>query len=111
MKAGWHRAATALTGFVLAFLLATGSAPGQEAKYPIEILPSIGGNTLYPIALAKDGRFAAIPAGNGAQLWDLEKGRLVRRFTGLPSNPTSVDISSDGKWIAAASNKGIHVWE
>ena len=37
-------------------------------------------------------------------LWDVETGKIIRRYTGLSSVIWSYDISSDGKYILAGSD-------
>jgi WD40 repeat protein/uncharacterized caspase-like protein len=85
------------------------SAPAQQTK--IEVVPSLGAYTSHPVAPTPDGRFAAIAAGNGAELWDIDRGRLVRSFTGLNGLADAVDVSADGKQIAAAKGKKIQIWD
>src|SRR5262249_17008772 len=106
-----HRMLYFVLSAVFAFvpLLAASSAPAQNAK--IEIVPSVGGYTINPVVITRDGRFAAIATGNGAELWDLEKGRLVRKFAGVKSLTNSVDISPDGTRIAASGENMIVIWE
>ena len=95
-----------------ALALAQVPKPGHGSdKYPVEIVPSVGGSTLHPMAVTPDGRFATIASGNRAELWDLEKARLVRRFTGLDSLAQSVDISPDGTRVAATDGDLILVWD
>ena len=116
MTSNWHGLATA---FTLTWVLGIGSVAAQDAKgvaasnkSPVEIIPSVGGSTIAPIAITRDGRFAAIASGNGAELWDLEKGRLVRKFTGLKAGAQCVDISADGTRIAAGEfGDTILIWD
>ena len=73
------------------------------------------------------GQFAFSPDGhqlatvsNGVKLWDIRNPKKITKIATLPFDEThkvrsgacAVDISPDGKWIAAGySNGTIHVWD
>src|SRR5271156_5850705 len=97
-----------LSGLIVGTLVAasfcfgiTGSRAQQVAtgknspNFPIEIVPSTMNGWSKP-SFTADGRFAVIGNGNGAQVWDLEKNRLVRTFVGLTTINTAVALSPDG---------------
>jgi WD40 repeat protein len=57
-----------------------------------------------------DSRFMALGNGNGGQLWDLTKDRLVRTYSGLRSISTAIAISPDAKHLAAGAGGVLNVW-
>src|SRR5271156_1534533 len=105
-----------LAGGIL-FILGLSYSPSTAQRFPsdgpggaIEIVPSTLGGWGKP-SFSADGRLAVIGNGNGAQLWDLQKNRLVRTFTGLGSINTTVALSADGTRVAAGAGKSIIVWD
>ncbi|MER8823055.1 caspase family protein [Mesorhizobium sp. M0991] len=73
---------------------------------PIELTPAFTNGSRFDVAA--DGQYAVI-AGDGAELWDISRRRLVRRFGG---SVVSVAISGDHKFVAAGdSNGSATVWD
>ena len=64
------------------------------------------------LAVAPDGKQAVIvSAGRGAQLWNLQTGRMEFGFQSAARSPTCADFSSDGRFIATAGHDGlIRIW-
>ncbi len=89
---------------------------------PLGVLrPPIGpGNegSLYAVAVAPDGRFAAVGGWTGTvandsiYLFDLQTRQIVHRWGDLPEVIDSLAISPDGHRLAAGfgPGKGVHVW-
>ena len=105
-----------LAGSILLIILSLSFAQSKAQRLsndgqsgPIEIIPSTLGGWSKP-AFTADGRLVVVGNGNGAQLWDLPKNRLVRTFTGLGSINTTVALSPDGTRIAAGAGKSINIW-
>ncbi len=78
--------------------------------FPIEIIPSTMNGWNKP-SFTSDGRFAVLGNGNGAQLWDLDKNRLVRTFVGLTSINSAAALSPNGLQVAAGAGKVLNVWD
>jgi RNA polymerase sigma factor (sigma-70 family) len=79
------------------------------------------GQTLQDLVFAADGRrLAALKAGTSGEdppaasvfLWDLDRGRLVRRLDGLKGLSALVVLAPDGRTLATASRDGTAaLWE
>src|SRR5262245_7613971 len=89
----------------------------QAGGDPVEIVAMTSGHANdgsgSSIALDATGRFAAIVSATRAELWDIEKGRLIRTFFS-PSLQIAdaVAVSMDGARIAVGgTGKEIVVWE
>lgn len=54
-----------------------------------------------------DGRFLAGAGRAGATLWDMETGRITRRFQGSVYAPSDVAFLSDGNELMVASGEGL----
>jgi RNA polymerase sigma factor (sigma-70 family) len=77
--------------------------------------------TLQDLVLAADGRrLAALKAGTSREdppaasvfLWDLDRGKLVRRLDGLKGLSTPVVLAPDGRTLATAGQDGTAaLWE
>jgi WD40 repeat protein len=73
-------------------------------------------NGICMMRVTPDGRFlaAADDVDRHVHLWDLSTGRLVRRFEGIAGGfggGSRIDISPDGKLLAAFSGNVGRVWE
>ena len=67
-----------------------------------------------PIAVSTDGRWLASGAGadDSILLWDLEQRRVAATFPAHINLVTSLDFSSDGRWLASSSlDHTIRVWD
>lgn len=93
-------------------ILVASAQTGSDAE-PVEIVPSTGGVASHPPSIDSSGRLAVLEAGNGAELWDLEKGRLIRKLASSQvGTATAAAISSDGSRVAAGGfGKGVTVWD
>jgi hypothetical protein len=91
--------------------IASAQTAGGDAS--IEIVPSTGGVSQNPISIDAKGVYAAVVAGNGAELWDLRKGRLVRKFADTQIGiAVTAAISADGSRIAAGGyGTEVLVWD
>jgi WD40 repeat protein len=71
--------------------------------------------TTFPImdvALSQDNRPILAPGPNSLELWDIEAGMIIRRYSGQTGLVMSVDISPDGKLVLASSNNGeVILWD
>jgi WD40 repeat protein/uncharacterized caspase-like protein len=104
-------AVVALECFVSGAIAQGARGPQDRDEDPVEIVPSVSTSSSHRVDLTPDGRFVAVATGNGATLWDVEKGRLVRTFAGLKSLAYSVAISRDGRYVAAGDSRGtIGIW-
>ena len=64
------------------------------------------------VAFAPDGRFVATGGGDGdLRLWDPVTGREQRRLEGHEDTPAAIAVSRDGKLLAAATVKTVHLWD
>lgn len=62
------------------------------------------------IAFSPDGRYLATARG-AIGLWDLQTGKVVKRFEGHQGSIKAVAFSKDGRFLASASNdKTARVW-
>jgi WD40 repeat protein len=57
----------------------------------------------FAVALTRDGK-QALTAGDTMRLWDLEKEKEVRRFSGHTGTVRTVVLSPDGKRIVDPEN-------
>jgi WD40 repeat protein len=86
-----------------------GIRPSLDDGLPTEIVPSVTGGISQP-AFSPNGEFMAFGNGNGGQLWDIKKDRLVRTYSGLKSISTAIAISPDGARLAAGAGGILNVW-
>jgi WD40 repeat protein len=84
-------------------------AQRNAQNFPVEIIPSTMNGWSKPVFTA-DGRVVVLGNGNGAQLWDLEKNRLVRTFVGLTTINSIAALSPNGLQVAAGAGKTINIW-
>ncbi|MFX1396802.1 MAG: hypothetical protein ACFFAS_07125 [Promethearchaeota archaeon] len=65
------------------------------------------------VAISRDNKFLINGADKGLlQIWDLEKGSLVKSLEGLESDVNSVVISNDGRYLfSACSDHNITIWD
>jgi WD40 repeat protein len=71
-----------------------------RSTLPIELITN-NGQSGYRLSLASNGRYFAVPAMNAVDLWDVEKGRRIRKFVGLEYSADAIAFSRDGREIAA----------
>ncbi len=83
---------------------------GARTEFPIEIVPSTLPAGTRPV-FTPDGQFMAVGGGNGGALYDVEKKRRVRTFTGLTSINSAIAISRDGRKVAAGAGSKVLVWD
>jgi WD40 repeat protein len=60
----------------------------------------------WDLAFTPDGRMLALALAGGAQLWDVEEGRLLHELTGHEDIVSGVACSGDGKRLATCSWDG-----
>jgi WD40 repeat protein len=91
----------------LSFLAATAASRAQT-----NVAPAVGQSEGYTaLSYSSDGRWLASGAGDGTvAIWDLESGRIIRRFTGDTKSTDTVSISPDRKSIASISGS-IRIWD
>ncbi|MEV7626973.1 hypothetical protein [Actinoplanes sp. NPDC089786] len=79
-------------------------AGGREVAIPLDHAP--------PLTINHDASLVAlIQNPDGVVLWDPAAGRVIRRLKGQSGRPDRVQLSSDGRWLAVASDDGaIRVW-
>ena len=97
--------------FCAGLLLVGGLQAAGAQDHPVEIVPSLSKGTIRPITLTADGRYTALTTDNGAEVWDLDAGRLLRRFTGTRELAQHSNISPDGRYVVALSNPDLFVWD
>src|SRR5262249_2928176 len=56
-----------------------------RTNLPIELITNTA-HSGWKLSISPDGRFFAVPAVYGVDLWDVQKGRRIRRFVGLGSS-------------------------
>src|SRR5581483_11944123 len=65
-----------------------------------------------PLAVAPDGRTAAVLAQGGVKLWDLAAGKERAALAGRVSAPfPPAAFAPDGKALAVAAGKAVTVWD
>jgi WD40 repeat protein len=97
---------------VLAILLAMASPAwaGQEVETPKAVPPPL--ITWHTLAFAPGGGTVASAEGASIKLWDVQMGKLVRRFTGHTQGVIRLTFSSDGKTLASDSrDRTIRLWD
>jgi WD40 repeat protein/uncharacterized caspase-like protein len=85
------------------------TAQTAPADLPIEIVPSVGGG--WSPSVPTNGKFLALAAGTGVEIWDLEKARLLRRIGGMDGLPRSAVASPDGRHVAATTETMTKIWD
>ena len=88
---------------------------GQTAtKNQPQLIVQLGhGHLLSSVAFSPDGRFVLTGSEDGtAILWEILRGREVRRFEGHMDNVRSVAFSPDGRFVLTGSNdKTARLWD
>jgi WD40 repeat protein len=71
--------------------------------------PQIGGYVRY----SPDGRLLAASGlvSSSVVVWDIPSGRPRFAVTGFHKYPTALAFSPNGKWLAAADEYAIHLWD
>jgi WD40 repeat protein/uncharacterized caspase-like protein len=94
------------TALVLAYF---SPAYAQTAARPVELISSISGEPYLPTTFSANGKYMAA-SSNDVQLWDVEAGRLVRKFRGLDDTLWGVSLSQDAQFISAISWPKLMIW-
>src|SRR5216683_3226258 len=64
------------------------------------------------IAYSPDGRILATGEANWIRLWDVAKGRELRRLEKIPFGVYSLAFSPDGRWLASGGfDRIVRLWE
>ncbi len=90
-----------------------GSAPGRRVSRVIEGLPG----KVNAVHFSADGRHLIAATGIAglkgvAQLWDVERGKLIREFGGHTDILHDAEFSPDGRLLATAGyDRSIRIWE
>jgi RNA polymerase sigma factor (sigma-70 family) len=84
-----------------------------SAGKEINKIAVLGGKIIWKVAVAADGRLAAIAGeDNAVRLFDLTAGTQMRMLVTYKRQPSSLAFSPDGKLLASASHDGsAHVHE
>jgi WD40 repeat protein len=87
-------------GFIKVYEIATG-----KQVHKLEIARG-------PVAMAPDGKTLAVGSLKDHELllWDVVTGKELRRWKGQEERVFSMVFSPDGQWLAAATEKTVHVW-
>lgn len=97
--------------FLSAIALAQRTPVNRTGDLPIEIVPSVGGVVANPFDVSADGKLAVLRWGNGIEIWDIGRARLVRRLAGLNAFAEAAALSTDGKYVAATTNEMTKIWQ
>jgi WD40 repeat protein len=108
--------ATIVVIFAASCHLAFSQEPRPTVKNePVQLTVNTGVGGPMSIAVTPDGRFFATPAGSAIELWDIQKARRIRSFSGLKNSAFTVAMSRDGTQIAAATSAAgegeLSVWD
>ena len=92
---------------VLCCLLSASSAGAADDDWPLEMRPEeykMWRNGIETLALSPDGSTLAIGMTQGTvRLWDIDRGRELRRLIGIGGKPHQLSFSPDGKRIVTVS--------
>ena len=70
------------------------------------------GGRVWSLALLPGGRHAVVGAGERVQLWDLQRGKVLRDGIGHSEEVTALAVTSDGKTVLSLSkDQTVRVWE
>ena len=74
-----------------------------------------GTSVTFPVldvAFGLDDRTILVPGPESLELWDVESGVIIRRYSGQTGLVMSVDISPDGKYVLSSSSTGeVILWD
>src|SRR5262249_5446254 len=80
----------------------------------IDLVVNTGDGALKAV-LSRDGKFLVASNRNAVDLWDVEKARRIRSFTGPKSFVLAIAISPDGRRVAAGTSEigtsEIYIWD
>lgn len=64
-------------------------------------------------AFSSNGKWLASVAGKNVFIWDLQTGKILKRFDGHTISPEACTFSPDNKWLASAGleDKTVRLWD
>jgi WD40 repeat protein len=82
----------------------------EDAEFPL-CLDGNGGPT-WSVAILPDGRRAISASIHALHLWDIESGKIIRKFVGHRSAVLSVSVFSNGRFALSGSADGtVRLWD